>query len=466
MHGQPDTGRLNFRQLIRVCLVVSLSVAASSTTSTVHAQGQPAPVTMGSLVMMRAQGDPAATAAIGAALSHPEPGMRAVAARLVAVGGLSALAPDLIVALGAEKVDAVAAEQVAALVMLGIPDAVEGAASHLAVAGPRARDAFALEAARFAPERLQAELPFLLGHSQSTPASALTAAVALSARLHPATRGALLAAWLDHAPPSTWSDIARHLTSASAADASELPVLVATLSSPRIEHREPTVWLLLKWISEGQSVPATLLEAGLPRPGGGELTWERFGRELLARHVTSVTTDDRSTFLAGEAQAHQIDARSARGLVVLTRQEQAALDKVLGPQPARQSAASAAVSHPRVRVFENIWGGFLSSLLEATGCRPTEDWRFGGARLTYSSLGRPTRLAIDPSRVSAECARATTALAQVSLSRRSDPVSEGDLEWVLFPTARTFLACADGLDRGTPAPDPAGLRIAAAPGDI
>jgi TonB family protein len=447
-------------------LVVTI-VAMLAAASAVRAQKPTTPVTMGSLVMMRMNGDSGATEAIGAALSHPEPGMRAVAARLVAVGRLFPVRSQLITALATEKVDAVAAEQVRALVLLESQDAMDAATAHLAKAGPRARDAFALEAARLAPDRFIAELQVLMGEVGAGGGEQLVPAISLGLRLHPAMRGALLAAWLDRASPSTWSDITRHLAVAPTADASEVPVLVATLSSPQVEHREPTVWLLLNWLGRSQNVPAALLQAALPRSDdGGALTWERFGRELVARHVTSDRTEDRSTFLAREAGTRQLDARAIAALKVLTRQEQAALDRALGgPQPARPAGASPPASTPRVGVFDNIWGGFLGSLLDATGCQPTDDWRFGGVRLTYSSEGRPTRLAVDPSRVSESCARATMALAQVSLSHRSDPVSEGDLEWVLLPTALEFVACADSLDR-TAASNQTGFRVTSERRDI
>jgi hypothetical protein len=107
--------------------------------ATFHAQTRPqqpdpAATTMGSLLLQRSADGAAALPAIDAALTHDESGLRAVAARLVDVGRLLPLRARLIAALSAERNEAVAAEQVRALMRLGAVDTVGAVEAHLVTA--------------------------------------------------------------------------------------------------------------------------------------------------------------------------------------------------------------------------------------------------------------------------------------------------------------------------------------------
>jgi protein TonB len=437
MHGQPHTGRLNFRQLIRLCLVVSLSVAASSTTSTVHAQRKPAPVTMGSLVMMRVNSVSGAQEAIGAALSHPEPGMRIVAARLVAVGRLTALRLQLSAALRSEKNEAVAAEQARAYSMLGGTHPTEELDAYLAIgAPPTVAVAYGLELARHQPQPFLDRLPRLITVLGPDRAADLAPAVKLLGVQHPAHADAAFRSWLTHAPAKAWSSVlSRQRTGPGES------VIAEAASSDDVTVREATVWFVATWVSRGLSVPTAVLEAMGDRQDAS--AWEAFGRELVARKLHNTSRNDRSALVAAQPAARRQDLQAIDGSDLLLPAEQLAIDTVLGALAAR-SGVSVPPSNdlPLMRTPENLWPGFFGSLAEATGCRPS-GWNFGAVRVTYTADGRPMALTIDRGDLSESCAEFATALGHVTLIEPATPIASGAMQWLIVTAARGFLSCAD-----------------------
>jgi hypothetical protein len=89
---------------------------------------------MGSLVLRMAMSDATVRPVLLASTAHPEPGMRAVAARVAGTGSHVAMADALIVALAHEREPLVAAEQVRALLLIGTPEGKAAVERHLATA--------------------------------------------------------------------------------------------------------------------------------------------------------------------------------------------------------------------------------------------------------------------------------------------------------------------------------------------
>ena len=440
----PFSRRLARLVLLPVSLVLTAAaVSGQAASSTPQAQ---VPVTPGSLVLMRDAGDPRAIPAVREALSAPDPALRAVAARIVAVGRLMALRSNLLTAFTAELDSHVAAEQIRAILVLGAQDMLDAAAAHMQRAESPARVAYALGLARTNPAALVAQLPVMTGRAGEL-SGQLAPTIRLATQRFPEHRLALHRAWLEHAPPKDWGALVGLLAFPPVADAAEVPVYVAALRSEHEPIREATVWAVVEWMGTGRPVPEALLNAAAtPAPAVGEgATWEAFGRELVARAQGRGTVTDRAPLIASVGKDHQFDARDISGLSVLTRSEQSAINALLGgPAPRRQPPPATATNDKSIttaRTLENIWPGFVDSLFEASGCKPPNEWRFGGIRLTYGADGRPVEAAIDSSQLSKECAVALSGLVQVTLAEDEVPVAEGDRQWVLLPVAREFAAC-------------------------
>ena len=403
---------------------------------------------MGSLVLVRASGDPAAINAVGAALSHAEPGVRVVAARLVAVGGLVALRPALLAAFESETNEAVAAEQVRAIVMLGVSSALEPVDAYLSrTPVPPAVVVYGLELARHAPDQFVARLPQLVRALGPERAISLSSAVRLLTRQHPSRSGAVWRAWLQSSPGRGWS---------AALSDYEVPgeeILLEALASTSAVVREATVWHIVRWVRRELTVSPAVLDAALNGPADGS-DWEMFGRELLARHVRSVTPEDWSSLVAVQSSSKREDLQGIDGSDLLTPEEQGAIDSVIGE---RQPGPGPIVPElpPLLRTPEVLWPGFFESLIKETRCRPGA-WNVGLVRVTYVADGRPSALAIDPVDLSESCTQFAMALGQVALIDPATPVPSGGVQWLLVPSAREFISCVDAArpERGLPAPPP------------
>jgi TonB family protein len=414
-------------------LLAALLTAAWS--SGPHAQGRS--VTMGSLVMMRAEGDPGATEAIGAALSHPESGIRAVAARLVAVGRLTALRLPLSAALRSEKNEAVAAEQARAYMLLGGTHGTEELDAYLAVgAPPTVSVAYGLELARHAPQLFIDRLPRLLTALGQNRAADLAPAIGLLGSQHPTHAESAWRGWLTHAPSGAWSSVlSRYRPLPSEA------VLLDAVTSDDAAVREATVWFVATWVADGVAVPAAVVEAMRDRPGVSE--WEAFGRELVARKLQAGPRTDRSALVAAQPAATRKDLQAIDRSDLLLRTEQRAIDTILGERPARPSGPMPVPDElPLARTPENLWPGFFTSLAAATGCRPGA-WDFGVVRMTYALDGRPMTLAVDRGDLSEACVRFAITLGHVTLIDPVTPLKSGGTQWLVVPASRNFVGCAD-----------------------
>ena len=86
-------------------------------------------------------------------------------------------------------------------------------------------------------------------------------------------------------------------------------------------------------IAQGRPVPAAVLDAAVPVGGqdpATAVTWEQFGREVVARHHASRRTPDRAALVTAEGPQHVVDSRALAVLQQTTEPERRALQAVLG----------------------------------------------------------------------------------------------------------------------------------------
>jgi len=406
-------------------------------------------MTMGSLVMLKVAGDSSFSRTLAESITSSDPGVRAIAARLVNVGRLTQLRGGIIEALARESHDLVAAEQVYALLMLGMDDGAAAADAYLDRAAFPAQNAYSLALARQSADRLIEKLPHLV-KSAGSRAPELAAAVMMAAHQHPARRGDLIRAWLRHGPTDGWKAAldTMHLPPVDGhADVSVLREVLLSGDEPR---RQSTVWAIVAWISERRTVPHVLLDAALPSAGqpSGELTWEGFGREIVARHYRNLRAVNRAAFLSSTSTVHRDDALVLRNVEALSRAERSAVQKALGNPDAWKLGRATSAPHeqdvlPALRTPENVWPGFFRSVLDTAGCAVGSEATYGAVRLTYGEDGRPVAAGLDQRQLSQGCGLVLAALVEVALADVDRPVTAEAFQWLVLPFSPQFIACVD-----------------------
>ena len=175
-------------------------------------------------------------------------------------------------------------------------------------------------------------------------------------------------------------------------------------------------------------MPPPLLAVTSPPADDGRArrgpTWEQFGREILVRQLRQKAGSDRSAYLDGQIAAHRMGATALASTSYLTNDEQRALKKGLGnqyPQPrATSTSPKLEPNGAAMRTIPTLWPGFLKSLFEASGCRPTPERDPPGVvSAKYRREHRTLQaMSISPTKISAECTTALTALARLTLVDR------------------------------------------------
>ena len=267
----------------------------------------------------------------------------------------------------------------------------------------------------------------------------------------------VLRAYRPVAAKVTWRAIVEEISLENASP-ELVAILIDGIDASEPDLREETVWAMIVRLSKGKNVPPPLLEAVAARAqregAVGSPTWEQFGREILVRQLRQKAGADRSAYLDGQIAAHRMGATALASTSYLTNDEQRALKKGLG-------------NHTRNRVRR---APLLSWSRTVPPCAPSQRSGRGfsracSRRLVAGQLRRETLLAlclrstvrdrtlqamsISPTKISAECTTALTALARLTLADPSyPPPPSGAGEFLVLPLDREFFACI-AEQRGT-----------------
>jgi len=416
-------------------------------------QSAPAPaaaVTPGSVALLANTGDAAAVEQIRTALSHADATVRAVAARVAAIGRIRGLSWHVRNALKNEADEAAAAEQVRALLYFGDADSIAVVEAYLRDAPLLAVRPYLEWLALARPENVAERLERLYKSRPAADLSQVSDLVARAVVLNPKDRDRVLRAGFDQVTAPAWRGMLDALGMELAA--AESSVIQQALRSDKESIREATVWAIVARLVKGEPVAASVLDAALPAetPTVNAPTvsvgWEQFGRELIARRHRQLRTPDRSAVIRGEARPHFDDARLLLRFKEILPGERSAVAELVGeerpskapppldPTPVRGQSAMRTAPIP--------WPALLPDLLRTTGCPVTETTRLGVFEVSYRPDGRPLSVGIINTDLPPECGPALAAVARLTLADTLQNVVEGEKQFVVVPISAERLACA------------------------
>lgn len=340
---------------------------------------------------------PIDAAALEKALQSSQPLVRAAAARVALVRGVTAVVPALRTRLGSEADPDAARELVRAVVMLGNDDDVAFAASQLprfpgtidaafadAVARtPRALDRYLLHGEKLRNGALSGTLPYWSGSSPH----------AAAARL------------LDAGDAASWRSIVDAMTDSGVT--LDPGIATAALGSNDERVRNATVWhLLRRTVADPASVPAPVRELATATRDGASVD-ERFGRELLRRAggAAAVEQPEFAEWLKKRPVHVSLEP-------LLTEKERGVRDRM---HPlAMPSVPSTPIEEPSFEVPFVLPRGLGATILQDTRCKT--GW-VGVAVVTADFAGRVQ--SFDTHKVTADraCTEALGTIARLSLAR-------------------------------------------------
>lgn len=425
------------------------------------------PVSPGAIALLAGHAaEPAAQARLIEAVTHQNPAVRAVAARVAFVTLSKGAAAALGSAVAKEEHVHTGAEQVRALMALvGAPgDAV--VISAVTRLGGRAALAMADALGRTRPDDLPRHLPMLVAATANFDLSELGASLATACVQHPAHAKAIVEAVLAVKSDDLWKAVLDplHLTERRLAPAA----LVAGLTAAEESQRVRMLWHVFTLMDEGVQLPDDVIAAAAPRPiavgaTAADLTWDAFARELIARlRGAAATQADWAGLLARPAPKGFRELPSyAYGF--LTEAEANGMDTGSGKRGEAIKVRDAALHGPRdtrrpgkptqtTRTIPVFARGLLTDLMTVSNCRPpkssafmTRDMQllFAAGEMTYEPDGRRRSHSIVQPSLSPEClafVRGALALTIASIDHPALP-ELSDLVLVVF--APGFHSCAD-----------------------
>ena len=417
----------------------------------IRAQSPPvpsAPLTPGAVALLANSGDSAAAEQARTALSHSDPTVRAVAARVLGIGRVRGAVPNLRAALEGESDEAAAAEMVRALLYFGDPELV-GAVETRLPGAPSAVNSYLAWLLTASPDDSAERLERLF---KSRPPADFTYASELVVRAVtrvPKERDRALRGLLGIAASPMWRATLDQL-GATVTEA-EGAVIQQALASADEAIRETTVWAIIARLSKSDATPAGVLEAALPADMRGatdaavSVGWEQFGRELVARRHRQVRTPDRADLIRSEGVVS--DLRLLLQLTETSRAERDAAADVLGernvakalPSPVPESAPRR--GQVAMRTAPIPWPALLPDLLKVTRCPVTNAVRIAMFEISYRPDGRPQSVGTMPTELPPECAPAVAALARLTIADPLDRILDGEKQYVVLLVSSDHLAC-------------------------
>ena len=439
-----------------LAVIVGMTCALIETAAGGAQDAGAAKLTPGQLAIQTLTPGPALNTALALALGSDQASLRVVAAR--AIGTMAIHDPSLDTALrealARETNAGVAAEIVRALLLLETPDDAQVARVYLDRAGPLAVRVMAAASATTSSHELLTRLPAYKARLGDRALSWLGPVLVNAAGRDPAARQDLLAAALSIATDDTWRRFLTNLSIGPDAPA-DAAVLIAALQSPRPAIREATIWRLVEGMADAGPIAPTLVAAARPDPASADVTWERFGRELIDRALNHSPAIDRAGLIA---QRTERDLPMRVDGLILTSDERATFEERLGDWAkdaivARKAGTASAQSAPRpeaarvpaLRAVTSLWPGFLGDLLSASGCKPRSNG-VGAMLLIYNRSGRPEKLEIDAKQLSGGCVVALNVLGHLTVRDDVGRALPANRETLLLWPRADVVACADDFD--------------------
>jgi TonB family protein len=403
-------------------------------------------LTAGEVALLLNKLDPPAVESVRTAIGASDAMARTVAARIAAVTSHPPFANALAQALANEQDSAAAAEQTRALLMIRGIQAAEVVEARLGSL-PSITHAYAEWLATTQPERFVELLPKIasaLGEERK----GLAGKVAIALDKRPEIAERLLRVWLGLSNIKEWTALLSDIH--ERARPGQDVVLSEALASAKPDFREATVWDLVERLAQKQTVSTALLDAIAPAtaPEGVSdtaVTWEQFGRELIARRHRSRKTPDRSGFLTTDAPQHMADAIAIGLMPQLLETERKALKSVLGDRFPRELPTirlTPPASGPKLRTVPTPWPGFVKHLLETSKCTPSTSPVFGAVYATYRPNGTIAQLQLTQLPIPSGCEPALTALARLTFMDTDYQPHAGDGELLVLPLGRDFVECS------------------------
>jgi hypothetical protein len=230
--------------------------------------------------------DPRIQKRLTEALADANPAVRSVAARVVLVTGSKGPTPGLVRALSKETdADAGSEELRARLTFLGAAADEQGLAAVKRL-GPAAAETMTTVLARRSTEDLLTQTPAL--REALGTYSSFAPALVIATVQHPDSATAVARAALADKHPMTWDDYLEGLRE-NAVGVDEA-VLLEAIKSTDEWRRSVSVWHVAFAVMDGDGFSDEVLKAVAVAPAAtaartsaDDLTWEDFGREMLAR---------------------------------------------------------------------------------------------------------------------------------------------------------------------------------------
>ena len=399
----------------------------------------PARITPGAVVLLVNSQGPAATGMLRRALVDPDRDVRRAAARVAAAAHREVYA-GLMEALKTERDEAVSVELAKAAMILAGSNGVSIVEPFAQRAGASAHLQVIEWVARMEPDRFAARLPDWMALGEPVAAD-MPELVGLAALRHPASRDAVLRAWMAVAPEHGWGHVLRRVYKATDASASRDAILAEALASDRPAVRSETLWFVLKILSLRGPIQPSLVEAA-SRPSQDGDEWAAFGRELIARLASNkgaVAQDDLVRRVGGR---HRADLFVAWTSGRLTSAEKSVI---------KDMHANVTISplddHESTMVTPDPVAARLLESTEAAADCHAED-TIGLADVTFGPDGKAASILLKQPPVPPKCQPVLTAIARFSAAARQDVGFEPQL--LVVPLSSAFASCAAGLEPHTP----------------
>ncbi|HOC18817.1 MAG TPA: energy transducer TonB [Vicinamibacterales bacterium] len=461
--------RVSLHRVLVAAAAAAVAAATLLAAVAAAARQEAGPDSPGSVALLAGKTDAASIEALARAVRSGAPLVRAVGARAAGVVAAASLGDAVAAAFDREGDPTAAVEQARALLFLR-GEAATGSIERRLASVPDVAIAYGEWLVRMQPERF----PDLLERLPAQAVPSLEPAVKGSLARRPEFAERVLRAWLAARPAAPWIRVLDGVDLASPGITAAIAHALGVQDEPL---REDTVWMLVDRLAEGLVVPGPLLEAAAaPLPGAapadsGTVTWERFGRELVARR-SGVKTPDRAALIKSEGRGRQRQLQVLWLLDLLSKGERAEVKRLLdNPPPGRAASgppASADETGVWMRTIPAAWPGVVGAVMEAAGCSPGPGANAAVLSVTYRPDGRTARLTLQDTRLPAPCGAAASSLAALTLHDLEHGPPAGQVEMLVLPLDPDYIACASASEsvRSRHVPSQAGSDASSSSGKV